>query len=297
MKIHQNTLIPFFTGLTFAGAFVAGKYTTLEMQPLTITLLRYVIALLFTALLLVHYKTKALKIDKRDILPLALMGLLGIVGYHFFFFTSLDYTPVANTAIINAFSPAVTGLLAAIFIKERLSGTNYIGLALALIGVLTLITKGKIGNLIGMNFNVGDLYMLCAVVCWAIYSLIAKNIMRKYSGFTATFYAFAFGVFWLVFMALPEGIGQQLQDISLRAILSLLYMGIFASCVGILLYNLSIKTFGPTKTSSLVYSQVPVYVAVLALIFFGESITVAMILSAMLIIVGLNLVLKEKASI
>jgi drug/metabolite transporter (DMT)-like permease len=293
MRLPKNITISFLTSLTFAGAFVAGKYTTLDLLPLTISLLRYIIGFLFMVVLLVHYKASSLKIERKDIFPLVLMGLTGIVGYHFFFFTSLNYTLVANTAIINAFNPAITGILAAVFIKERLTGINYAGSVISITGVLILITKGNLNRLIGMDFNIGDLLMLCAVANWAIYALIAKRIVKKYSGFTATFYSFAFGMTLLVFLAIPEDIGKQLSSVSLRSILSLLFMGIFSSGIGILLYNLSIRLIGPTKTSSLVYSLVPVFVAILAYIFFGEPITPVIVLSMVLIIIGLNMVLRE----
>ena len=119
------------TSVLFSGSYIAGKYTTLDLGPLTTTLLRYVVALLFLSSLLLHYKRSALVLRSRDIAPALLLGLFGIVGYHYFFFLSLRYTEVANTAIINALSPVLTGVAAALLIKERLSRANYAGLVIA----------------------------------------------------------------------------------------------------------------------------------------------------------------------
>ena len=98
----------------------------------------------------------------------------------------------------------------------------------------------------------------------------------------------------LLFFALAEGGAEQVQAVSLKSILSILYMGIFASGLGYLFYNYGIQELGPTKTSSLVYSVVPIFVAILSLIFLKEKLTYSMIISVVLIITGLNLVLLKR---
>ena len=294
MNSKKAIFLPPITGLTFAGSFVVGKYAIFDMPPLTITLLRYIIALISLGLLLPYYKLQALKVNNRDLPKLALLGLLGVIGYHFFFFSSLNYTAVANTAIINATSPVITGFLASIFIRERLSGINYTGILIALVGVLILLTGGKIENLTGLNFNFGDILMLCAVVSWAIYALIVKTLMIKYSGYNVTFYGALFGVLILaVITPIFEGVNPHIGEIGPTAVYSILYMGIIASGVGYFLYNQSVHEIGPTRTSSYVYSTVPVFVAVLAFLFFAEPITLLILLSILLIITGLHLVLRK----
>ena len=289
----KKLFLPVITAIFFSGSFIAAKYTTFDLGPLTTSFLRYVVAFIFLALLISHYKKDSLKIKKEDVPKLVLLGLFGITGYHFFFFSSLKYTLVTNTGIINASSPVVTGLMAAIFIKERLTKKNYIGIILAFLGVLILITKGEIETFTNLNFNYGDMLMLLAVVSWVVYSLIIKSLSKKYSSFTLTFYATLWGVIMLLFFALAEGGAEQVQTISLRSVLSLLYMGIFASGIGYLFYNYGIHELGPTKTSSLVYSIVPIFVAILSFIFFAEGLTCPMIISVVLIIAGLNLALSK----
>lgn len=177
------------------------------------------------------------------------LGLFGIVGYHYFFFLSLKYTSVANTAIINAFNPIITGLIAAVFISERLSKRNYWGIAIAFVAVVLLLTKGNIENLAALKINVGDGLMLIAVINWVIYSILIKIMTKRYSSFTLTYYATLFGVVILFFLATTENYSGQIRSISLYSIISILYMGICASGIGYLFYNLSISQIGPTKSA------------------------------------------------
>ena len=90
-----------------------------------------------------------------------------------------------------------------------------------------------------------------------------------------------------------EGGASQIAGISLESTLSMLYMGVFASGMGYLLYNYSINNVGPTKTSTLINSAVPFFVAFLAFMFFGETVNVAMGVSIVFIIVGVNLVMHD----
>jgi drug/metabolite transporter (DMT)-like permease len=119
-------------------------------------------------------------------------------------------------------------------------------------------------------------------------------MLDRYSGFTLTFYATLFGVLMLLFFAPQEAPLGEIQKISRASLLSVIYMGICGSGLGYLLYNLSIREIGPTRTSSFVYSVIPLIVAVLALLFFQQPITPIMIASMVLILVGLQMMLAVK---
>lgn len=294
--VSRKVAWPLMTGLSFAGSFIAGKYIINDLQPLTIGFLRYLIALLFLSGLLFYHRAGSLKIAIKDILPMALLGLFGVVGYQFFFFASLNHTAVINTSIINAFSPVVTGAIAAVFISERLARINYAGIIAAVVGVVILVSRGSISNILSLNFNIGDILMLCAVFSWAIYAVLIKRLLEKYSGFTLTYYAALFGMMELGLLCLIENPVSQIRAMSGTSLIALLYLGVVATGGGHFLYNLCIGEIGPTKTSSFVYSIVPVFVAGLAFIFFDELLNSVMMLSGILIVIGLNFMLKEKTT-
>ena len=288
----EKILFPLITSLLFSGSYIAGKYTTDDLDPLTTTLLRYVVALAFLLLLLVHYRSRVLRVATRDLFVLNLMGLSGIVGYHYFFFLSLRYTEVANTAIINALTPLLTAVAAAVLVKEWLHGRNYVGVMVAAVGVVLLLCGGDIQRLAKWQFNRGDLLMLLAVTSWTIYALLIKRLTDRYSSYTLVLYATIFGVLWLlVLMPWPETV-TQIRGISLRSLCSVLFMGVFVSGLGYLTYNMSIHAIGATRTSSFVHSCVPVWVALLALVFLQQAITLVMVVSTALILVGLKLMMS-----
>ena len=144
---------------------------------------------------------------------------------------------------------------------------------------------------LAVRFNKGDLLMLLSVASWMIYALLVRTLIGRYSGFTLTFYATLFGVLMLLIVTPIEAPLTSIRDMSRASLLSVLYMGICGSGLGYLLYNMSIREIGPTRTSSFVYSVIPIVVAGLALLFFGQPITPIMVASMVLILIGLRLMM------
>ncbi len=284
-------LLPVAVSLLFSGSYIAAKFTVSDLGPLTTSFLRYAAALVFLCMLLVRQKS-ALHIRKQDIPRFIGLGLSGIVGYHVFFLLAIRHTAVANTAIINASSPVITGTAAALILGERLRRSNYAGIALAFLGVVILLTRGSWSNLSSLAINTGDAFMLLAVLSWTVYALLVKILCGRYSGLTITFYASLFGAAALLPLGLAEGAAGQIASISAASFWAILYMGLGASGLGYLLYNLSIRNIGPTQTASVVYSLVQIAVAILAFLIFGNPLTPVMILSMVLIISGLRLALR-----
>ena len=296
MRSNQKTAalsVPLCTALLFSGSYISAKYTTMDLSPLTTTLLRYIIALLFLASFLIFSNTSPLRFARKDILKYFLLGLFGIVGYHCLFFISLRYTAVANTAIINSLNPLLTACCAAAFLNERLGAKNYLGVFLAVTGVLILLSGGNFATILRVRFNKGDLLMICATLCWVAYTLLIRSMSHTYSSYTLTLYSMLSGVCCLSVLVLREDMFSQLRTISAASCFSLLYMGIVASGLGYLLFNKSVKRIGPTKTTSVVYSFVPIIVLFLSQLFFREQIVFTNILSIFLIIAALTLAVVD----
>ncbi len=291
---RKNWILPILVAFFFASSYIAGKYTTYDAGALFTTFLRTMFALLFLSLLIFKTGKASLKIEKKDFVKFILLGSFGPVGFYYFFFTSLKYALVVNSGIINTLNPVLVAVLAAIFLRERLGPRSYTGVILAFIGVLFLMLDGKPANLLSLNFNTGDLIMLLAVLCRVIYTLLIKNLSARYRSFTLTFYATLTGAVILCALSIIEGNLSTFSNISTRSFVSIAYMGIFVSGIGYLCYNSSVKTIGPTKTSCMVQSLVPVFTAAMAYLFFEEQINSVFLISLVFILTGINLVMRKR---
>ncbi len=277
----------------WAGAFIAGKIGVKEFPPFSLAFFRFLFATAIIFPVMIKYEDKNWRLKKSDWKTIIVLGMIGMFGYHALFFTALKYTTAINSAMIGATNPLITSLLASFMIGEKLGFKRLGAILLALSGVMLTISGGKLEVIKSINFNNGDIIMLLAVVCWAIYGVISKKVMPKYSPLIITSYSFLVCLIALVPFVLYEKPMTYLPDVTWKGWVSVLYMAVFASVIGYLVQQISIKAIGPSKTMSFI-NLVPVFSIILSSIILKEDVTLIKVISAAIIICGVYLNSKLK---
>jgi drug/metabolite transporter (DMT)-like permease len=98
-------------------------------------------------------------------------ALLGVGGYNTFAYIALQYTGATNAVLLNSFIPIATIAISWLFLGKHLRRAEGIGVAISLCGALTIVSRGDIAVLAHLNLNLGDAWMLLAVLDWAIYTV------------------------------------------------------------------------------------------------------------------------------
>lgn len=255
----------------WAGAFIAGKIGMQEFSAYGLTFFRFLFATVLIFALLWKREGDNWQLE-RSLWPITIvLGLIGMFGYHILFFTSLKFTTAVNASMIGATNPLVTTILAAIFLHEYLSMKRMGAIMLALMGVVLTVTNGDLSVLRNLSFNIGDLIMLGAVLCWATYGVISKQVMGKISPLKLTAYVFLVCLLLLVPFMIAEKIWLQIPEISMAGWISAIYMAIFPSFLGYLIQMISIQRIGASRTSIFI-NLVPVFSMVLASLILHETI-------------------------
>ncbi|MEG3042627.1 MAG: DMT family transporter [Clostridium sp.] len=285
MKRNLDKYMMLLATIFWAGAFIAGKFSVGEFPVFSLVFFRFLIAAIIIFVIMIKVEENW-KITKKDIKMFLTLGIVGMIGYHVFFFLSLKYTTATNSSLIGATNPIVTTLLACAFLKERINYKNIIGILISLFGVMLIITNGNIGVLLNFKFNLGDILMIIAVVCWAAYSILSKKALEIYSPIKITSYAFLTCVILLFPLMIMEKPWVYIPKVSINGWMSVIYMAIFPSIFGYLIQQMSIKKIGPTKTS-LYVNLVPVFSMTLAFLILGEAVSWIKILAGLLVIIGI----------
>lgn len=267
----------------WAGAFIAGKYGVNEFSPVSLTFFRFFFASIIMFFIMIKFEKKDWKLKFKDLGIMLLLGLVGMVGYHILFFTALKYTLASKASMLAAMNPLITTILASIFLNEKL-GFKRLGIIfLALFGVILTISDWNINILINFDFNIGDIIMLLAVSCWAIYSVIVKKVMPRYSPLILTTYSFIVCTLILLPFVLKENLVNIVANVTYKGWSSVIYMAIFPTVIGYLIQQISIKRIGASKTSIFI-NLVPVFSIVLAALILKEKINLLNIISASFIV-------------
>ncbi len=279
------------TALLWSGAFIAGKMAGTVFMPLTLTFLRFLFALPFIFIMLKLAEPGNFCPTKEQFIPLAVLGIVGTLGYHFFFFLALRHTTAVNSSLIGAANPMVTTLLAVLFFKEKITASRGAGIILSLLGVFCVITGLDYNVISGIGLNRGDLYMAAGVLCFSTYALLSRKYMAKYQITPLKVSAYTFLTCTLLSLLLGAAIEQPLQQVQaagMKVWLEIAYMAVFASVIGYYLQLDAISKIGAPKAAMFI-NLVPVFTIILAGIMLNETVDMVKIFSAGLIIAGVYL--------
>ncbi|WJH35623.1 DMT family transporter [Paenibacillus sp. CC-CFT747] len=254
----------------WGGNFVVGKALVAHIPPLTLAALRWSIAFLC---LLPLYGREAWRL-RRSFLSrwrtVAFVSLTGVAGFNTLTYVAVQYTGSINASLMNAATPILVIILSSFLLKERIAWAAGPGILLSLFGVMWIIGRGSLTTLLHLSFNQGDLWMLAAVFCWSLYSVV----MKKEGG------RFPASVFLLVQMAAALLILLPLSAVELAVktpaidwspglIAGVLYIAVFASLAAFLSWNRAIELIGPQRCAGFL-NLIPLFAALFATLFTGR---------------------------
>jgi drug/metabolite transporter (DMT)-like permease len=274
-------LLLLFTSLLWGGNFVVGKSLVEHASPVTLTTLRWLIAVI-SLVPIVLWKEKSLLPSRKAILPLILMGCTGVVLFNLFQFLALDFTSATNVGLISTLNMFSIALFSFLFIKEKINKFQFVSMFISLVGVLLVLSKGHFEMLFSIGFNSGDLFMVAAVCVWGLYSVCSKWAMKYTTPLMATLYSGVFGVIVLI----PFNVHEfTITNINVPFVQSVLYTGVISTVVCMLLWNIGVQKIGAT-TSGIFLNFNPIFTAIIAYIWLGERITWIQGVGSLIVIAG-----------
>jgi drug/metabolite transporter (DMT)-like permease len=217
------------------------------------------------------------------------MALLGIVGCPVTLYLALHYTTASSTSMINGFGPLITAFLAAWLLHTRLTRGQLAGAILSMFGVLLVIGGKESGAQAGMTPEwrdqiIGDLIMVVNVIMWGLYSIMSRVVTRRRAAIWAVTFSTWFAVPFLVPAAALEW-RQTPPTITVQVVLAILWIGVFATCLGNLAWNEGVRRVGPVGANAF-YNMLPVFGVALGALFLGERLAPVQFLGGGLIIAG-----------
>lgn len=268
-KFRHPYLLLTLTTLFWSGNMVIGRAIRDDVPPLSLAFWRWAIALALTLpLALPHLRTQWPQL-KRGWRAVVALGLLGVGGYNTLAYIALQYTAATNAVLLNSFIPIATIALSWAFLKKHLSGIEWLGVLISLFGVTTIVARGELATLVGLSLNVGDLWMLTAVIVWAFYTIglqwrpVGVHPMLMLAAFTSVgLLALAPAYAWEI----TQG---RLIHLNATSLAGIVYTGLLPGFVGYVFYNRAVGEVGASKASLFIHLM-PVFGTVLSAIFLGE---------------------------
>jgi drug/metabolite transporter (DMT)-like permease len=274
--------------LIWSGNFVIARGVYSEISPVNLSFGRWSVATIVIfpfAFKKVQEEWSAIKVSWHYLIWAAVFG---VSLFNTFVYIAGHYTSAINLALIGTTtSPIISIILARIFLKEKIGVLKITGLVLCIIGILFLLSRGKVSNLIHLKFSSGDAWMLVAAFCFAVYNTLVRKKPAGISTVSFLFVTFFVGSLFL----LPFFIGQfsgMAFKVDYKVITSILYLGIGASVVSFFLWNISISILGSGRTA-LFGNLIPVFSSLEAMVILDEKFSWIHLISMILVFSGLLL--------
>ncbi|MEU7641198.1 MULTISPECIES: DMT family transporter [unclassified Streptomyces] len=278
--------------VVWSGNFVIARALHETVPPVQTAFWRWIIALLAVAPFALGQVRREWAVIRRHLGFLALAALLGVTLFNTLIYTAGKSTSATNMAMIAAASPMMIALFDLVGgrrgDREPLGARRTAGMAIALLGVLTLVGKGSPTAVLHLDFAVGDLWMLAATATFAGYSALLRRRPEGIGGLSFLFMTFALGAAMLV-PAYAVSLGVEGGfPLTTGTVGPLLYIGVCSSAVAFFTWNKAIALVGAARAGAVYYLQ-PVCVALLSLVVLGEGIGAVQVLCMALIVAGVAL--------
>jgi drug/metabolite transporter (DMT)-like permease len=272
--------------LFWAGNFVVGRAARGEVPPMMLAFARHLVALVF--LLPFGWATmrRDMKRHWEHRWQIVRVSLAGMVAFNLLVYLGLHSTTASNAQLMNSTIPVLIALLGAVLHKQRLTITQIFGLLLSCAGVLTIILDGDFARLLVLRLSHGDLMVIGAMVCFALFSVWLRAFPADMDRLGLLGAQLTVAVVVLFPLLVWEYIGGARATWNFAAVAAMLYVGIAASLLANLLYMFGIARVGPARAGMFIH-LVPLYGASMSIALLGESLEIYHAIGMAAIMIGL----------
>lgn len=248
-------------------AFVAIRSVVTELSPVNLALLRWLVASVGFLILVPFIGKPKTKFERGDLPRLLVIALLNVPVYHLALNFAETTVSSGLAGLLSSLGPVFIAVLSACFLKERLSGRLVFALFLGIAGAIVLslpnLDFGSSGSI------VGPLEVVLAMLSFAVFSVLSKPLVHKYSSVSVTIWAGLAGTVMLLPL-LSWGFVSEVAGLSLTGWVSVLYLSLLSTVVGYLLFYTLVSRGAVSKLSIQLY-LIPVVSVVGGVLLLQES--------------------------
>lgn len=271
--------------LFWAGNSIVARVSADLIPPVSLNFYRWVISLS----LILPFTYQTVWKFRHELLPhwryLCMQALFSIAMFNSLQYLAAHTTSAININLVNSMNPVFTFLMSWILLRQASGKMQIAGLLIALCGLMVTVSGGTWHNFIALSFNVGDLWMLLAVICWAIYSVMLRRSPLKMPPFAFLTVMIIIGIVLQIPLYAYEYTTYGGFSLGQKELLILAYVGIFPSLGSFSFWMIGVNTLGANVSSMFLYLAPPI-AAVLAWFFLQETLGWHHLVGEILILAG-----------
>lgn len=201
---------------------------------------------------------------------LVVLGVLGAGSFNTLVYIGLGATTATNALLINSSIPVLIAAIGWLFMAQKVSLRQALGIVLSLTGVATIIFRGEITQLLALQISSGDIWVFAAMIVWAVYTLMLRRRPANLDPLSFVTVTILVGALANLPFYLGELIAGAKAHWTVASFAAIAYFGIFPSVIAYICWNKAVAEVGPTRAGVFVHLM-PVFGTLLAIQFLDES--------------------------
>ncbi len=273
--------------IIWSGNFIVARGVIRQIPPVSLAFFRWLLASIIILPLAYASIKGEWKIVRQSWHYLFWASLTGIAFFNTFVYVGAHYTSAINLALIGTTSSPIFAIIfARIFLKEEIGWFKLAGLLLCITGVVFLLSRGHLENLISFRFTRGDAWVLLAALSFAVYNTLVRKKPAGISPVNYLFTIFSMGTILLLPFYLAEQAQWPAVKWDINLVLIIIYLGLGASVICFICWNKAIGKLGAGRTA-LFGNLIPVFSSIEAALILGEDFTNIHLWSMILVFTGI----------
>ena len=280
--------------LFWSGNFIVGKAAShFEIPPFTLNFYRWTFAWLILAPFTLKEIFKKRNYILNNIKLILILGITSITVFNSIVYYSLNFTQVISGVLMISTIPVMIIFFCWVFKIEKTNFYQLLGVLFSLMGVVVIVTNADVNKLLNLNFNKGDLWMVIAMLSWAMYSALLRKKKFKLSQISLLQTIISAGLILLLPAYLIEMALGYRVSIHLPFILTLTYVVLFPGLASFFFWIKGISIIGSNR-SGIFLHLMPIFSTIMAMLIFKEKFMTFHLIGAILIITGIILSSKRR---
>ena len=290
----RNKFFFAFLLLTLSSFFWSGNFLTAKLAynfnlaPLKLSFFRWLLAFLIILPFTFNSILQNYTLIKKNFAIIVLLSILGVTIFNSFTYIALTTTIVINASIMGSIAPLLIIFFSWMILNKKPSIFQFLGIMLSIFGVVCIILKGKIVNLVNLNFTPGDIWMLLAVISWGFYSVLLRKLDTSLPQIPTLSVMIFLGLIFIspfyFFESLTYGfLPSQISDLFMIS-----YVAIFAGIFSFIFWNKGVSLIGANRAGVFLH-LIPVFSSLWAILILKESFSLFHIYGILFIVIGIIL--------
>ncbi len=287
-------LIMVIPPLLWAGNFVVGRAISDQHAPIGLSFWRWFLASLILLPFVLRPIWQQRQLIRQNFWRIFILAVLSISSFNSLAYISLQYTTATNATLLNSFIPIFILIITGVVFKEKISGKQILGVLVSLFGVFVILSRLDWQVLAELKINKGDLWMLLAALDWALYSILLKYLRpADLSPMPFLGIMMIIGTIVLLPVLLINPFNEQPLPLNNDEVIkALAYIAIFPSIISYLAWNYGMQKIGASTGGQYIHLM-PLFGALMAVVFLGERIQAYHIVGGISIALGLWLSIQQ----